>query len=99
MQIGIRIIYNKLNGKPIIVYGESEGDITEREPLDLDYIDLPFGDTTLQNVASFHIENGSIVIDQYIQDTLTEEERLRQENEELENQLLLATDSQVGGIL
>lgn len=99
MQIGIRIIYNKLNGKPIIVYGESEGDITERESLDLDYIDLPFGDTTLQNVAEFHIENRTIIIDAYKQDTISEEERLRQENEELENQLLLATDSQVGGIL
>lgn len=99
MQIGERIYYDKNTGKPILILGKCSGDVVPREGQTIDYIDLPFEDTTLQNVASFHIENGSIVIDQYIQDTLTEEERLRQENEELENQLLLATDSQVGGIL
>lgn len=99
MDIGNRIYYDELTGKPILQTGEASGSVEPRKEESIKYIDLPYGDTTLENVKEFHIIDGTIVVDSYYEIALTEEERLRQENAELENQLLLAIDSQVGGIL
>lgn len=98
---GKRIIYDKNTGKVLNgTFEEMEGELESNlRPLEIDFMDLPYSDTTLLNVEQYHIENKKIIIDKYKENILSEEEKLRLENKELENQLLLATDSQVGGIL
>ena len=96
LQIGNRIYFNQ-NGKVTHQTGERQGDVllnVENEVIQ--YIDLPFGDKTLENVQEFHIENGQIVVDKRFEITLSAEQ---QQIIDLENQMLLMADSQTGGIL
>lgn len=88
IQVGNRIYYNQ-NGKAIFTTGEMQGDVLPRiENEVINYIDLPYGDTTLKDVSEYHIENGQIVIDKMIIPQPTPEELKIQE---LENQLLVAS--------
>ncbi|BDB02126.1 hypothetical protein [Clostridium botulinum] len=100
LQIGNRIYYDKNTGKVLFQTGEIQGDILPRKVEKIEYIDLAFGDKTLENVSTFHIENTKIIIDKYMKRIETEEEKLRREKQELENQLLLQADNNLdGGIL
>jgi hypothetical protein len=103
MKIGSRIIYDIVTGKVL------NGTLDEREdsrmteelhqqirPINIDFIDLGFG--ALNNVKSFHVdvETRNIVIDEYFQEVKTVEQL---KIEELENQILLMAENEVGGIL
>lgn len=114
MQIGKRIIYDKNTGK-ILNYclEEMAGDLQEGlRPLEVDYLDLPYGynDNNFKDAISYHVDitkdknttelKDIIIITEYIPKRAeTEEERLRREKEELENQLLLKENKDLGGIL
>lgn len=62
--VGARIYYDQ-HGQPVWVSGEAQGDIREREEEQISYIDLPYGDKTLENAAEWHVEHGQIVVDAY----------------------------------
>lgn len=70
MQIGYRIIYNKSNGQ--ILYGvnynclgEFSDAVEGLRPTEIDFIDLPYGDKTLQDADKYHVDINTkqIVID------------------------------------
>ena len=91
MQIGSRIIFNKLTGKVLngmfderLDGGLTQVMIDEMRPNEIDFIDLEYGDTTLVEVDQYHIdvETKTIVIDSKIEHVLT--------YEELQQQLLIA---------
>lgn len=109
---GKRLLYNKKNGQIINMHLNSEGDIKEEfRPKEIDYIDLPFGyeNEKLKNVEFYHIDISKdknktnideiIIIDKYMEIKKTTEEKLLKEKQELENQLLLEKDKNIGGIL
>ncbi|WP_291563738.1 MULTISPECIES: hypothetical protein [unclassified Clostridium] len=85
--------------------------IKQVRPLEIDYLDLPYNynDNNFKEAINYYIDTTKdknttelkdlIVITQYIQKEETEEERLRREKLELENQLLLKENENVGGIL
>lgn len=119
MYIGLRIIYDKNTGK-ILNYcleerfdnGLTEDKAKEIRPLEIDYLDLPYGynENNFKDAINYYIDTTKdknktelknlIVITEYIpKREETEEEVLRRENEELENQLLLKENESVGGIL
>lgn len=113
MEYGIRLIYCKNTGKILNnTFGEMRGDLQEGlRPLEIDYIDLPYGynDNNFKDSINYYIDTTKdknttelkdlIVITEYIKRQETEEERLKREKEELENQLLLKENEDVGGIL
>lgn len=101
MQIGNRIYFNQ-KGQIVYMTGECQGDGTARlENEVVSYIDLPYGDRTIQNAETWHIdvENKKIVVDKAREKLETEEDKLRMEKQDLENQLLLQANNNVGGIL
>lgn len=67
MNIGKRIIYDKNTGKVLNeVLNEMSGDAPEGvRGTEIEYIDLPFGDTTLQDAETYHIDitTKKIVVD------------------------------------
>ncbi|NMM65505.1 hypothetical protein HBE96_23285 [Clostridium sp. P21] len=113
MQIGMRLIFDKQTGKILNgVLGEMQGDLQEGlRPAEIDFIDLPYGynDNNFKEALEYHVDitkNKStasikdlIIIDKYIEHTETEEEKLKREKAELENQLLLKENKDLGGIL
>lgn len=102
MEVGNRIYFNQ-NGLVLFKTGESSGAVTQHfENEIINYIDLPFGDKTLENAQEWHIdvEGKKIVVDKAKENIETEEEKLKREKQELENQLLLQANKElVGGIL
>lgn len=86
LQYGKRIIFDKATGKVLNgTLGEMSGDLQEGlRPAEIDFIDLPYGDTTLEDAATYHIDvaTKTIVIDSYKQHAPT--------YEELQQQLLIA---------
>ena len=96
-EVGNRVIYDTKTGRIIYQLGEAKGNVIPHEPINgLDYIDLPYG----------CVESG-----QYLDsiDTLTKEPIIKvfdsplspmeQRIKELEDELLLQTEKEVGGIL
>lgn len=85
--------------------------IKELRPKEIDYIDLPYNynENNFKQAIEYHIDVSKdkettdlkdlIVITKYREHIETEEEKLRRENQELENQLLLQADNNIGGIL
>lgn len=105
MQVGQRIIFDKLTGT--ILNGSLEeridtGMTTELlnriRPLDIDYIDLEWGALNGKILLSVNTQTKELITENIIH-LETEEERLRREKEELESQLLLKENEAVGGIL
>lgn len=109
---GIRLIYDKVTGKILNNVLDMQGDIAEwTRPKEIDYIDLPYdyNDNNFKNALGYHIDISKnkettdlkdlIVITKYREHIETEEEKLRREKEDLENQLLLAENKNLGGIL
>ena len=93
MEMGKRIIYNKLNGRVLnselderIDSGLTEEMFNNMRPIEIDFIDLPYGDTTLYEVEQYHIdiETKTIIIDSRMPHVQTEAERIA----ELENIIL-----------
>lgn len=104
IQVGRRIIFDKTNGEVILDMGEMQGDVIERKTYDgISYVDLPYGHESdkFSRVKKWHIDvnTGLPIFDELFEPIETEEERLRREKAELENQLLLQTNKEVGGIL
>lgn len=100
MQIGNRIIYDQ-DGEIIFQTGEMQGSVLQRKEItSLDFIDLEFGqiDSNKYIIAKIDINTKAPVLEE-IPQIETEEERLQREKEELENQLLMMADAEMGGIL
>lgn len=109
---GYRIIFDKQNGTVINDYINAEGYVPiSHRPEEIDFIDLPYeyNDNNFKQALEYHIDISKdkkttdlkdlIVITKYREHIETEEEKLRREKEELENQLLLAENKNLGGIL
>ncbi len=102
MNYGKRIIFDKQTGFIINKYINIEGDINKKcRPNEIDFIDVAFNGTSLENAEEYHVDINTkeIVIDKYKEHTETQEEKLIREKQELENQLLLAENKNLGGIL
>ncbi|WP_425447720.1 hypothetical protein [Dethiothermospora halolimnae] len=113
MEYGIRLIYDKNTGKILNgTFSEMEGNVKEGlRPNKIDYLDLPFGynDNNFKQAQKYRVDitknknttelKNLIIIDEFMQYQETEKEKLRKENQELENQLLLQEDEKIGGIL
>lgn len=102
MEVGKRIYFNQF-GTIIFSLGECRGGVNPYPQNEIiNYLDLPFGDKTIENAQEWHIdvENKKIVVDKAREKIETEEEKLKREKQELENQLLLQANKElVGGIL
>lgn len=98
MQRGSLIIYDH-SGKIWVNTGDAEGDILPHDiPEGLPYLITEYGQLTNKIIIGVNVEANTLILEDipYIE---TDEERLQREKEELENQLLLMTDAEVGGIL
>lgn len=85
--------------------------IKELRPSEVGILNLPFSynGNNFKEALEYHIDISKdkkttdlkdlIVITKYREHIETEEEKLRREKEELENQLLLQADNNIGGIL
>ncbi|HEL4198616.1 hypothetical protein OKQ65_17320 [Clostridioides difficile] len=97
MERGNRIIYNQ-DGKILLQTGEATGDILEHDEItELHFVDIPYGsvDYTKSRIVGINIETKEPILEE-MPVYLTEEEKRIQE---LENQLLIAENEKVGGIL
>ncbi|HBG1534400.1 TPA: hypothetical protein OUL50_000979 [Clostridioides difficile] len=96
MEIGRRIIFDQ-DGEIIAIFGEMEGDIIPRKIITkLDYIDIPFKSIDDNcYIEKIDVVNNVPIIKE-IKIELTEEQQRMQE---LENQLLIAENEKVGGLL
>ncbi|PBH84472.1 hypothetical protein BGU59_09810 [Clostridioides difficile] len=90
-----RIIYDQ-NGKILLQTGEATGDILEHDAItELHYVNIEYGsvDYTKKRIVGINIETKQPILEE-IPIFVTEEEKRIQE---LENQLLLITDKELGG--
>ncbi|HBH1344289.1 TPA: hypothetical protein SOK69_000994 [Clostridioides difficile] len=97
MERGNRLIYNQ-NGKILLQTGEATGDILEHDVItELHYLDIEFGsiDYSKQYIESINPITKELILKD-IPIYLSEEEKRIQE---LENQLLIAENEKVGGLL
>ncbi|MDI3040948.1 hypothetical protein QJK96_07330 [Clostridioides difficile] len=96
MKIGRRIIFDQ-DGEIIAIFGEMEGDVIPRKIITkLDYIDIPFKSIDDNcYIEKIDVVNNVLIIKE-IKIELTEEQQRMQE---LENQLLIAENEKVGGLL
>ncbi|MGG2110192.1 hypothetical protein ABFY60_06690 [Lysinibacillus pakistanensis] len=96
MKIGTRIIYGAKSKNVVTVLHRMEGDIVERSNESLKYIDIPFDDfDPSMHFISGIDEQGSTIIAIVPNYETEEQQRIR----ELEDTLLLQTDSEIGGLL
>ena len=91
--------------------GLTEDKIKELRPDEVGVLNLPYeyNENNFKQAIEYHIDVSKdkettdlkdlIVITKYREHIETEEEKLRREKEELENQLLLQADNNIGGIL
>ncbi|MBH7874099.1 hypothetical protein KWW51_19365 [Clostridioides difficile] len=90
-----RIIYNQ-DGKILLQTGEATGDILEHDTItELHYIDIPYGsiDYTKTRIVGINIETKQPILEEipvYVS-------KAEKEKQELENQLLLLTNQEIGG--
>ncbi|HBG4832936.1 TPA: hypothetical protein ACGI5B_003294 [Clostridioides difficile] len=97
MERGNRIIYDQ-SGKIWLQTGEATGDVLEHDTItELHCIDIPYGsiDYTKNRIIGINVETKEPILEE-IPVYLTEEEMRIQE---LENQLLIAENEKVGGLL
>ncbi|KPN95274.1 hypothetical protein [Lysinibacillus sp. ZYM-1] len=95
-QVGCRIIFDQ-DGEIIHILGEMRGNVLERKEIKkLSSIDLKYGaiDFKKHKIFSVDIETQEPVLEEI--NTETEEQRRIRE---LEDTLLLQTDTEIGGIL
>ncbi|MCC0671532.1 hypothetical protein IC216_06005 [Clostridioides sp. ES-S-0145-01] len=92
-----RIICNQ-TGKILLQTGEATGDILEHDEItELHCIDVPYGsiDYTKNRIIGINIETKQPVLEEIPIYVSEEEKRIQ----ELENQILIAENEKVGGIL
>lgn len=92
-----RIIYDQ-TGKILLQTGEATGDVLEHDIItELYYVDIEYGsiDYTRNRVIGINIETKQPILEE-IPIYITDEEKRIQE---LENQILIAENEKVGGIL
>ncbi|HGM1097877.1 TPA: hypothetical protein ACKOLQ_002810 [Clostridioides difficile] len=92
-----RIICDQ-TGKILLQTGEATGDILEHDEItELHFVDIPYGsvDYTKSRIVGINIETKEPILEE-MPVYLTEEEKRIQE---LKNQLLIAENEKVGGIL
>ncbi|HBG4707267.1 TPA: hypothetical protein KQE73_001870 [Clostridioides difficile] len=92
-----RIIYDQ-TGKILLQTGEATGDILEHDTItELHYIDVEYGsiDYTRNRIIGINIETKEPILEEIPVYVNEEEKRIQ----ELENQLLIAENEKVGGIL
>ncbi|EGT2205233.1 hypothetical protein [Clostridioides difficile] len=92
-----RIIYDQ-TGKILLQTGEATGDVLEHnEIIELNWIDIDYGsvDYTKNRITGINIETKQPILEE-IPIYMSEEEKRIQE---LENQILIAENEKVGGLL
>ncbi len=92
-----RIICDQ-TGKILLQTGEATGDILEHDEItELHFVDIPYGsvDYTKSRIVGINIDTKEPILEE-MPVYLTEEEKRIQE---LENQLLIAENEKVGGLL
>ncbi|MEK4425854.1 hypothetical protein [Solibacillus sp. FSL K6-1523] len=97
MDIGNRIYYQKSSGTVIYQAGEMSDAPNERPIIDeIAYIDVPFGsiDYAKDWIVGVDLESGQPIVVTF-KDETAEEKRIR----ELEDELLLQAENEIGGIL
>ncbi|KEI96350.1 hypothetical protein [Clostridium botulinum] len=98
MKRGSLIIYDN-TGKIWINTGDAEGDVLPHTlPDGLPYIITEFGELNNKIVKGINVETKELITED-IPHIETQEERLKREKQELENQLMLQADNNIGGIL
>ncbi|MER0321518.1 hypothetical protein ABRQ55_10410 [Clostridioides difficile] len=92
-----RIIYDQ-TGKILLQTGEATGDVLEHNEItELNWIDIDYGsvDYTKNRITGINIETKQPILEEIPVYITEEEKRIK----ELENQLLIAENEKVGGIL
>ena len=92
-----RIICDQ-TGKILLQTGEATGDILEHDEItELHFVDIPYGsvDYTKSRIVSINIETKEPILEEIPVFVSEEEKRIQ----ELENQLLIAENEKVGGLL
>ncbi|NAS57206.1 hypothetical protein [Clostridioides difficile] len=92
-----RIIYDQ-TGKILLQTGEATGDILEHDIItQLHCVDVPYGsiDYTRNRIIGINIETKEPILEEIPTFISDEEKRIQ----ELENQLLIAENEKVGGLL
>ncbi|EGT3802868.1 hypothetical protein KWL13_004595 [Clostridioides difficile] len=92
-----RIICDQ-TGKILLQTGEATGDILEHDEItELHFVDIPYGsvDYTKSRIVGINIETKEPILEEIPVFVSEEEKRIQ----ELENQLLIAENEKVGGIL
>ncbi|APH17756.1 hypothetical protein [Clostridium botulinum] len=98
MQRGSLIIYDN-TGKIFLNTGDAEGDVLPHTlPDGLPYIITEFGELNNKIVKRIDVETRKLITED-IPHIETKEEKLKREKQELENQLLLKENNEMGGIL
>ncbi|HBF3051998.1 hypothetical protein [Clostridioides difficile] len=95
IEVGRRIFFNE-EGEIIFYEGQSKGNVPERKNIKkIEYIDLPYDyiDYEKYRIIGMNIETKEPILEE-IKVELTEEEKRIQE---LENQLLLSVNQEIGG--
>lgn len=97
IQVGNRIIFDQ-DGNLVALLGEMQGDVIPRKEITkLDYIDLKYGeiDYMKYRIIGVNVETKQPILEEMQIYKTDEQQRI----EELENQLLLKENENVGGIL
>ncbi|HBF4547298.1 hypothetical protein O0E53_18830 [Clostridioides difficile] len=92
-----RIIYDQ-TGKILLQTGEATGDVLEHDTItELYYVDIEYGsiDYTKNRITGINIETKQPILEEIPVYITEEEKRIK----ELENQLLIAENEKVGGLL
>lgn len=98
MKRGSLIVYDN-NGKVWLNTGDAEGDVLPHTlPEGLPYIITKFGELNGKIVKGVDVKTKQLILEN-IPHIETKEEKLLREKRELENQLLLAENKNLGGIL
>lgn len=98
MKRGSLIIYDN-EGTIFLNTGDAEGNILPHTlPVGLPYIITKYGELDGKVVKGVGVESKELILEDIIKEESAEEKLLR-EKQELENQLLLAENKNLGGIL
>ena len=93
-KIGTRVFYDEVDGRIVSTLHRVEGGIPRKPITNLKYLDIPYDNFDPGKFDIERIENGKpVLVSTYVE---TEQER---QIRELEDQLLLQAENEVGGIL
>ncbi len=95
IEVGRRIFFNE-EGEIIFYEGQSKGNVPERKNIKkIEYIDLPYDyiDYEKYRIIGMNIETKEPILEEIKVELTEEEKRIK----ELENQLLLSVNQEIGG--